>query len=151
MKRSRTTLALVLTAAVTAPSAHAMVIGDAGQAPDSDAALAARSAALNQQYGLDAAGTASQTPRSAPPIARMDGVPPDRVDATVSTTAAVTPPDRVDALAPTPVRPIVAEATGGFDWTDAGIGFAAAAGLALLGSGSLMTTRWRREARTLAH
>jgi LPXTG-motif cell wall-anchored protein len=31
-----------------------------------------------------------------------------------------------------------------FDWTDAGVGFAAAAGLALLGAGSVVAVRSRR-------
>jgi hypothetical protein len=48
------------------------------------------------------------------------------------------------------IRPIVADGAGGFDWKDAGIGFAAAGGLALMGAGSLATARWRRETRTLA-
>ena len=49
------------------------------------------------------------------------------------------------------IRPIVADGAGGFDWKDAGIGFAAAGGLALMGAGSLATVRWRRQTRTLAN
>jgi hypothetical protein len=48
-------------------------------------------------------------------------------------------------------RPIVIEQRTGFDWTDAGVGFAAAAGLALLGAGSVATLRWRRHVGSPAH
>ena len=50
-----------------------------------------------------------------------------------------------------PSRPIVIEGQTGFDWTDAGVGFAAAAGVALLGAGSILTVRWRRHIGTPAH
>ena len=50
-----------------------------------------------------------------------------------------------------PSRPIVIEGQTGFDWTDAGVGFAAAAGVALLGAGSILTVRWRRHVGTPAH
>ena len=39
-----------------------------------------------------------------------------------------------------PTRPIVMESAG-FDWPDAGVGFAAAAGLGLLGAGSVVALR----------
>ena len=65
-----------------------------------------------------------------------------------------------DGPAGDPVLPVVAAAGGspaqpqsivikernGFDWADAGMGFAAAAGLALLSAGSLVTVRSRRGA-----
>ena len=41
-----------------------------------------------------------------------------------------------------------ASASGGFDWEDAGVGFGTAAGLALLGAGTLMSTRRLRTPRT---
>jgi hypothetical protein len=44
-------------------------------------------------------------------------------------------------------RPIVIEGQTGFDWTDAGVGFASAAGLALLGAGSILTIRWHQTGR----
>lgn len=50
-----------------------------------------------------------------------------------------------------PSRTIVIEGESGFDWTDAGVGFAAAAGLALLGAGSILTVRWRRHVASPAH
>jgi hypothetical protein len=50
-----------------------------------------------------------------------------------------------------PSRTIVVEGQTGFDWTDAGVGFAAAAGLALLGTGSILTVRWRRHVASPAH
>lgn len=48
-------------------------------------------------------------------------------------------------------RPIVVADQKGFDWTDAGVGFAAAAGLAMLGAGSILTVRWRRHIGSPAH
>ncbi len=48
-------------------------------------------------------------------------------------------------------RPIVVEGQTGFDWTDAGVGFATAAGLALLGAGSILTVRWHRHIGSPAH
>ena len=94
------------------------------------------------------------TARPAPPVVRMDGLLPDSRDAGRSfdsTATAVTPPDRLDPPVPAAPRPIVADAGDGFDWTAGGIGFAAASGIALFGAGSLMTARWRRHGRTLAH
>jgi hypothetical protein len=58
---------------------------------------------------------------------------------------------RLEASVPPAPRPIVIERSAGFDWTDAGIGFAAAAGLALLGAGSVVTVRWRRHIGSPAH
>lgn len=151
-------------AAIIAPAAPAAVIGDAGQANPPDRGLAERSSALNQRYGLD--GSTARTP---PPISRMDGTsvtspqagtgavavtPPDRIDGSQPTSvdiAHVTPPDRIDATSPATPRPIVVDGGGDFDWTAAGLGFAAAAGLALLGTGTLLTTRWRRNTGPLAH
>jgi hypothetical protein len=49
-----------------------------------------------------------------------------------------------EQVPPAPVtRPLVIDGTG-FDWTDAGVGFAAAAGLALLGAGTAVAVRSRR-------
>ena len=71
--------------------------------------------------------------------------PPDRLDAYRATQASqVTgsngrlftdaPPDRLDAYRATQLgaTPVVNVTSGGFDWSDAGIGFAGAVGLALL-------------------
>lgn len=145
---TRKPLAIALAlAAVAAPAAGAAIPHEGGQ--------------------VSSAGTPTGVERPAPPD-RLDAVdagrslaataavtPPDRFDAvdagrSLVATAAVTPPDRIDAASQAPVRPIVTDGGTSFDWTDAGIGFAAAAGLALMGAGSLATVRWRRNERTFA-
>ena len=131
MNHLRTSLAIVLAAAaVAAPSATALIPHNGGRPADANA------------YGLI--------------------TPPDRMDAAAGTSRGesqpivITPPDRMDAAASTGAqlqpRPIVADGSRvGFDWTAAGVGFAAALGIALLGSGALVTVRWRRQTHTLAH
>ena len=124
MSHTRTPLAIALAlAAVAATPAAAVIPHEVGQAPSAGAPVAS-------------------VERSAPPIARMDRLRPEPA----SVAAAVVPASQ------TLVRPIVAADAGGFDWTDAGIGFAAAAGIALMGAGALAPVRWRRQTtRTLAH
>ncbi len=80
--------------------------------------------------------------RPAPPLARLDGaLPPPSIGLTGTFTSGA----GVVRTAPVAPRPIViADEQGGFDWTDAGLGFAAAAALVLLGTGSVATVRWRR-------
>ena len=56
------------------------------------------------------------------------------------------PPTAAAVGSPAPPQPIVIQGSNGFDWADAGIGFASAAGLALLSAGSLVTVRSRRHA-----
>jgi hypothetical protein len=173
MNRLRTSVAIALTAAaISTSSATALIPHEGGQSPDPDAALSARSSGLNEKYGLgSASGNAAPTYGSRP-IVRMDGTPPvtgvgdgtsppDRVDAASNATSVQSPPvvsappDRLDltpASAQAQPRPIVAESgEGDFDWTAAGVGFAAALGIALLGTGSLVTFRWRRNLHTIAH
>lgn len=101
-----------------------------------------------------AAVTSAVAGRSAPPIGRMDGAlpPPSRPAVTAGVGGRAAPPiGRLDGSLPPPSRPIVIEKATGFDWTDAGIGFAAAAGLALLGAGSVVTVRSRRQFGSPAH
>lgn len=58
---------------------------------------------------------------------------------------------RLDGSLPPASRPIVIGRSAGFDWTDAGIGFGVALGLALLGAGTIATVHWRRDFGRPAH
>ena len=86
-----------------------------------------------------------------------EGGQPTAADPTAAAGAAlagrsVPPPiARMDGQVPTLVRPIVLDAGGGFDWADAGVGFGSAAGLALIGAGSLVALRRHRRVGPAAH
>lgn len=139
MNISRTYIAAALAAAtLSAPLAQGSIPHEPGSASGTTA------------------GPATVHP-AAPPYARLDGsLPPETRPVaagkssgatTVSATVrpAAPPYARLDGSLPPETRPIVIAGGSGFDWTDAGIGFAVAAGLALLGAGALATVHWRRQ------
>jgi len=111
-------------------------------ADDGNPALSARSEALSAQQGL--AGTGSEAdPFTA---CRTAGAPMSPERSLCYRAAANLANERSTRLSPSsaPVtRPIVIGGTG-FDWPDAGVGFAAAVGLGLLGAGSAVALRSRR-------
>lgn len=101
--------------------------------------------------------------RPVPPAARMDGDLPPRAVAAVARTGR--PSGVGEGLATLPARqlppngtywssqarPILVDGTGGFDWEAAGIGFAVAAGLVLVGGGLAVATHRSRQTGSMAH
>src|SRR5262245_26484551 len=107
-------------------------------------ALDARGGALDAQQGLGATGAGTDVDPLA--ACRAVGTPLSPERSLCHRSAASLENERFTrALAPstTAARPIVIAGTG-FDWTDAGIGFAAAAGLVMLGAGTAVAVRSRR-------
>ena len=83
-------------------------------------------------------------------LAHLDGRSPDTIDA--ATQAHATPPVVVDLRSPdtrdaaitahtTPAPSVVVVGSGGFDWTDAGIGAAGGFAIALLLGGAIVLTQ----------
>jgi hypothetical protein len=138
-KIARATAVLSAAALLGAATAAAQPL-DA--ADDGNPALSARSEAPSAQHGL--AGTGSEAdPFTA---CRTAGAPMSSERFLCYRAAANLANERFTrgSTSPAPVtRPIVIEGPG-FDWTDAGIGFAAAVGLGLLGAGSAVALRSRR-------
>src|SRR5262249_53914612 len=141
MKHPHTPLAIALAAAALAtPFALEEVRHDGGQATRQIGGLATPP---------DRSDAAEARRAGSPPVVS----PPAQVEATGGSdraglqSAVVSPPDRVDGATATGARPrprpiVVGD---GFDWTAAGVGFAAALGLGLLGTGSIATVRRRRQ------
>lgn len=105
-------------------------------------ALNARGEALNAQHGL---GGTDADPFVA---CRKVGAPTSLERSLCYRGAANLANERFNrpstaSASTSPARPIVVGGSA-FDWTDAGVGFAAAAGLALLGAGSVVAVRSRR-------
>ena len=89
--------------------------------------------------------------RDAAYVAHFDGRSPDTLDAAVNAHAVVAAvdlrsPDTRDAAlaASAPVLTGAVVGTGGFDWTDAGIGAAGGFGVALILASALLLTRGSR-------
>ena len=151
MNHTRKHIAIGLAVATLAPGlGQAAIPHEPDRVSESGAAVAGgiadRPAPPDRVSGVSGTAVAGAVAgRPAPPLGRLDGsLPPPSVGtsgtftsgAGVARTASVTPP-----------RPIViADESGGFDWADAGLGFAAATALVLLGTGSVATVRWRRHA-----
>jgi hypothetical protein len=121
--------------------AGAAVAQPLGGSADGDRALSARSEALNAQHGLGVTGAGTEAdPFTA---CRAVGAPMSlerflcyRAAANLANERFTRPSAPSKAV----IRPIVISGTG-FDWPDAGIGFGAAAGLALLAAGTGVALR----------
>lgn len=150
--------AVIAAAAVLAPVAAAAQPADGSrdQAPWLRA-LNIRSEALNAQSGLGASVERFHDARTGRTIViRTDtGADPFAACLTVGTPTSLerficyrsavnlATGRQVISTTPSTLRPVVVEGPG-FDWVDSGVGFAVAAGVALVGLGAAMTVRSRR-------
>lgn len=152
-RHARVALALASCALITAPAAqaspvyddsnytsnHSQIVGD-DHARSTSATVATPIVAL----GDDHARSTSATVAVATPIFTKGDDHAFGVPTVVYPPHGGFPVPSVQTSSPL----TAASASGGFDWEDAGVGFGTAAGLALLGAGTLMSTRKLRAPRT---
>lgn len=138
---ARASAALSVAALLGAGTAVAQPLDGSGDGQQSLRALNIRSEALNAQHGL---GERPSPGSEADPFAACRTVgAPLSVERFLCYRSAANLANERRVLPPPVTRPIVIGGTS-FDWTDAGVGFGAAAGLGLLGAGSAVALRRRR-------
>jgi hypothetical protein len=141
MKIARASAALTVAALLGAAVAAAQPVDGSADGQQWLRALEIRSEALNAQHGV---GERPSPGSETDPFAACGtvGAPlgPERF---LCYRSAANLANELRSLPRPPTRPIVIDGAG-FDWTDAGVGFGAAAGLGLLGAGSAVALRRRR-------
>ena len=133
-RHARVALALASCALITAPAAQASPVYDDSNYTSNH----------SQIVGDDHARSTSATVAVATPIFTKGDDHAFGVPTVVYPPHGDFPVPSVQTSSPL----TAASASGGFDWEDAGVGFGTAAGLALLGAGTLMSTRKLRAPRT---
>ena len=136
-RRTRVALALASCALITAPAAQASLQNDGRT--------------YSQPVGDDHARTAAAV-ATTPVVPRGDDHARSDTAATASTRSLIGDHGRSGEgipLGPLPTPPprTAIAASSSFDWEDAGVGFGAAAGIALLAAGTVLSARKLREPR----
>ena len=135
---ARASAALSAAALLGAGAAAAQPLDGSGDGQQWQPALTTRSEALNAQHGL---GERPSPGSEADPFAACRTVwAPLSRERFLCFRSAANLANELRVLPRPPTRPIVMESAG-LDWPDAGVGFGAAAGLALLGAGSAVALR----------
>ena len=137
---ARASAALSVAALLGAGAAVAQPLDDSGDQQQWLRALNIRSEALNAQHGP---GERPSPGSEADPASCRTAGAPLSVERFLCYRRAANLANERHLLPPPETRPIVIGGTS-FDWTDAGVGFGAAAGLGLLGAGSAVALHRRR-------